>query len=222
MVERLAALAERYRVVGVVSGRPVGFLAAHLPPGVVLSGLYGLESVVDGTPRAHAEADRWRPVIAGAAERARDAAAPGAGPAAGMVVEAKGLSITLHYRTAPDAGPAVEALARDLAAEGGLEVRAAKMSVELHPPIEADKGTVVTELAAGCDRALFVGDDIGDLPAFAALARLADGGATVAGVVVRTSETAPELVAAADLQVEAGDGVLALLDALLAEGPTGG
>jgi trehalose 6-phosphate phosphatase len=139
-----------------------------------------------------------------------------------VVVEAKGLSITLHYRTAPEAGPATEALAADLAAGSGLEVRTAKMSVELHPPIEADKGTVVAALAEACDRILFVGDDIGDLPAFAALARLADGGATVARVVVRTIETAPELVAAADLEVEAGDGVLALLDALLAEGPTGG
>jgi trehalose 6-phosphate phosphatase len=215
VVERLAALAERYRVVGVVSGRPVAFLAGHLPGGLALSGLYGLEAVVSGEPRSHPEADRWRAVVEAAATGARAAAAPGAGPAAGMVVEAKGLSITLHYRTAPAIGPAVERVARDLAAVGGLEVRTAKMSVELHPPIRVDKGTVVEELAAGCDRVLFVGDDVGDLPAFEALGRLAAGGVAAARVVVRTAETAPELVAVADLEVEAGPGVLALLDALL-------
>jgi trehalose 6-phosphate phosphatase len=39
----LKELARRYRVVAVVSGRPVEFLAAHLPAPVLLAGLYGLK-----------------------------------------------------------------------------------------------------------------------------------------------------------------------------------
>ena len=55
------------------------------------------------------------------------------------------------------------------------------MSVELHPPVDIDKGTVVADLAADADSALYAGDDVGDLPAFAALDALAArGGATSA------------------------------------------
>ncbi len=46
------------------------------------------------------------------------------------------------------------------------------MSWELRPPVPTDKGTVVTELAAGLAAVCFVGDDTGDLPAFEALRRL--------------------------------------------------
>ena len=40
--------AERYAVVGVLSGRPVAFLQEWLPSSVLLSGLYGLEVVRAG------------------------------------------------------------------------------------------------------------------------------------------------------------------------------
>ena len=93
-----------------------------------------------------------------------------------MVVESKGLSLTLHYRHPSRARPAVAEWARQQAARSGLEVRPAKMSVELHPPIAADKGTAVEELVAGLAAVCFVGDDRGDLPAYDALDRLAAPG----------------------------------------------
>ena len=52
------------------------------------------------------------------------------------------------------------------AALGDLEVRAAKMSVELHPPLPADKGTALEALAGGMAAVAYVGDDRGDLPAY--------------------------------------------------------
>src|SRR5690606_13637583 len=42
-VDALAALAERYAVVAVISGRPVSFLRTVLPESLRLVGLYGLE-----------------------------------------------------------------------------------------------------------------------------------------------------------------------------------
>ena len=50
------------------------------------------------------------------------------------------------------------------------------MSVELHPPVAVDKGTVLAELASGLAAACFIGDDAGDLPAFDALDELAEAG----------------------------------------------
>lgn len=209
VVGLLEELAGRYRTVGAVSGRPVAFLAARLPSSLVLSGLYGLESVVDGVRADRSGVEVWRHPVAEAA-----ALAVGRGPE-GMRVEPKGLSVTLHYRARPDLGGPVLHLAEALAAETGLEARAAKMSVELHPPVDADKGLVVRELAVGAAAVLYAGDDLGDLPAFAALAELrADGRATVA-VAVETPELPASLRAAADLLVDGTQGVVGLLHALL-------
>jgi trehalose 6-phosphate phosphatase len=210
-VDLLDALAHRYRRVGVVSGRPVSFLADHLPAALALSGLYGLEGRIDGALVEHPEAGWWRTIVGDAAEsferRAPD----------GIVIEAKGLSLTVHYRTAPDAERDVLALADEVGAASGLDVRAAKMSVELHPPIEADKGTAVRSLAQGAQAVMFVGDDRGDIPGFRALADLASTGVHTAGVAIDGPGAPGELLDAADLVLEGPEAVPGLLGALMGE-----
>lgn len=220
VVPRLAELATTYAVVAAVSGRPVAFLAAQLPPSVQLSGLYGLETRLDGIVGGHAEAARWRPAIAEAARRAAERSAPGSA-LHGLVVEAKGLSLTLHVRTHPELADESVALAHDLAAEAGLEVRPAKMSVELHPPLAVDKGTAVRSLVGAARCALFVGDDVGDLPGFAALAELRTEGAldVARSIAVGGAELPAEVRERADLVLPAQADVLSVLDALRLEGP---
>lgn len=215
VVERLERLAASYRTVGAVSGRPVGFLAQHLPATVALSGLYGLESVVDGAVVDHPDAARWRPVVADAVRAASAATAPGQ-PAHGVLVEAKGLSITLHTRTRPDLAGAAADLAAALAAPGGLRVRPAKQSIELHPPIDADKGTAVIALAEGAGGVLYAGDDLGDLPAYAALDVLAarTPPVTTLGVIVDGPELPPQVRAQRGVLLPGQPAVLDLLDAL--------
>jgi trehalose 6-phosphate phosphatase len=203
--ELLDHLAHRLGLVAVTSGRPVAFLLPLLPPSVVLSGLYGLEVVQDGVRRDLRGAGAWREAVADVARISADR-----GPH-GMVVEPKGLSLTLHYRTRPDLAPAVQAWAEAQAARSGLVARAAKMSVELHPPIAADKGTAVEALTAGLAAVCYVGDDLGDLPAFDALDRLAAAGVHTLRVAVAGPETPPELVDRADVLVEDPAGVLDLL-----------
>jgi trehalose 6-phosphate phosphatase len=89
------------------------------------------------------------------------------------------------------------------------------MSVELHPPIDEDKGTVLTRLAAEhTGPVVYLGDDVGDLPAFAALDTLEASGRTVWRVVARSEEMAPELAEQADLLLDGPVGVLALLNRL--------
>lgn len=207
--EALTALARRYAVVAVVSGRPVAFLGEHLPAGIERHGLYGLEAVVDGEPVVQAGADSWRAVVDEVA-----AAAQAAGPP-GLDVEHKGLSLTLHYRRQPQLGDAALRWATAAAERSGLELRRAKMSLELHPPVAVDKGTVVEARAVGMTAVAYVGDDEGDLPAFAALDRLAALGVDTLKVAVRTPEASAAVLAGADLHVDGPAGALALLQQLL-------
>jgi trehalose 6-phosphate phosphatase len=210
-VEVLETLAGQLGRVAVVSGRPVAFLERFFGSSpVVLSGLYGLQSVVRGERHDDPRAGAWREAVDDVV-----AAASGSGPA-GMHVEHKGLSVTLHYREHPDAAAAVLAWARGQADRSGLELRGARMSVELHPPVGIDKGAVVMGLADGLHGACFLGDDVGDLPAFAALDQMREDGQPVAKIVVRSAELAPALAATADVTVDGPEGVLALLRRLSA------
>jgi len=211
--EALAELARRYRLVGVISGRPGRFLADHLPvPGIERWGSYGVEHVRrDGTVEAAPGAEPWRAVVSAVVGRARLMAPAGVG------VEDKGMSLTLHFRGAPAAGGWVRSFAEQEAQATGLGLHAARMSVELRPPLDIDKGTVVADVVSrpGVRSAVFVGDDRGDLAAFRALDRLP----TSLRVAVRSPEMPPEMPAAADLVVDGPAGVLDLLRGLLHEPP---
>lgn len=210
-VELLARLATTYRKVLVVSGRPADFLAAQVRGPVGLVGLYGLEGIDVGERWEHPNGGAWREVMADVAARAA-----AQGPE-GMRVELKVLSLTLHYREHPELEAAVRAFAERAAARAGLACRAARMSVELHPPIDVDKGTVVEGAADGATGVVFIGDDRGDLAAFDALDRLAERGVHAVRVAVRSPEAPEELLARADVVVDGTDAVIDLL-AYLADG----
>lgn len=207
--EVLLALAPRVGRLAVVSGRPVSFLARHLPPGVDAVGLYGLESLRSGEALEHPLAAEWRPVVEAVAVRAVAELPVEVG------VEHKGLSLTLHVRRHPAHADAAWAWAEAVSATSGLRLRPAKHSVELHPPVEVDKGTVVDELTAGLAAACYVGDDAGDLSAFAGLGRFAASGGTAVRVAVESDETPEELLAASDVRVPGPDGAIAFLRSLL-------
>ncbi len=208
-VEVLARLAERYGLVGVVSGRPVSYLQERLAGAgerLWLSGLYGLEATDGGRPVEIPGVRWWRPKVAEAVAGARERF--------GELVEDKGLSLTLHARTAPEREAEIRAWAAAEAGRSGLAVRPAKASVELHPPVPTDKGTVVEAAAGGMRAAAYFGDDLGDLPAFDGLDRLALTGVTAVRVGVRTEEAPPELLHRADVVVDGPEGALAFLEAL--------
>ncbi|MET0903558.1 MAG: trehalose-phosphatase [Acidimicrobiales bacterium] len=192
--------------VAIVSGRPVSYLDEHLPPEVELHGLYGLESRIDGERRARLDSERWRPLIDEVADDARRALSQ-----TGVDVEHKGLSLTLHFRRVPDAEDVAVEWARAAADRTSLHLRAAKMSLELHPPVAVDKGTVVEERSDGLRSVAYIGDDVGDLPAFAALDRLAERGITSVKVAVRTSDASDPLLAQAHHLVDGPEGALDLL-----------
>jgi trehalose 6-phosphate phosphatase len=208
----LDELARIMGCVAVVSGRPVEFLAAHLPiPRLVLVGGYGIETVVDGVRNVDPRTAPYLDAIEAVAREA-EARLPG------IYVERKGgVSVTLHWRMAADRAAEVQSVAADLSARHGLDAPLrGRKAVEVRPPIPVDKGSAVAGLLDGMQLAAFAGDDTGDLPAFAALdAAVRDGrldGAVRIGV--RSPEAPAELLDAVDVVVDGPTGLVALLEAL--------
>ena len=218
----LHRLARHYRRVAVISGRPAQFLVDVLRlghdelltgeaagEGLIVSGLYGLQAASGDVVTVHPDCDTWKPVIDRVADEAEEQMPDG------VIVERKILTVTLHYRTRPDAADWVRAWTADVAEHTGLKVHAARMSEELLPPILTDKGHVVKELTPGLDAVCFFGDDVGDLPAFEAVDALRAQGVHTLKVVARSTEAPSRLLEAGDVVVNGPVGALEVLKQLV-------
>jgi len=129
-------------------------------------------------------------------------------------IEDKGLSLSLHYRRSVEPEQSLLALKRvaEAAEEVGLKARFGRMTLEILPPVEADKGTAVRSLLEqrGLERALYAGDDTTDLDAFRALEGLELG----VCVALSSSEAPAALLEAADIVLAGPDELAQLLRAL--------
>ena len=100
----------------------------------------------------------------------------------GLLVEDKDLSVTLHYRQAPDLAGAVQAEAGRVAAETGLTAQPGKMVMELRAT-GPHKGDSVRAFMAEPPFAgaipIFVGDDLTDEAGFVAAEALGGFGVLV-------------------------------------------
>jgi trehalose 6-phosphate phosphatase len=100
----------------------------------------------------------------------------------GLIVEEKGASVALHYRTARTFAAEARVLARRLAAETGLALQAGDMVEELRTP-GPTKGDSIRRFMAGPTfagaRAVFAGDDVTDEHGFEEVARLGGFGVLV-------------------------------------------
>jgi len=191
----LERLAGRYALVACVSGRTAADARRVVGlDGLLYVGSHGLE--------LEPEAAAW-------AQALRDFAATVPWP-----VEDKGLTVSFHYRGAPDeaAAHAELVVVAERARAAGLRARFGRKVLELLPPIDANKGTAIRRVLAGrgLRRALYAGDDTTDLDAFRALDDLELG----LRVAVASAEGPPELRAAADVVVASPAEFVALLQQL--------
>lgn len=215
----VAEVAGKLRMVALVSGRPARFLAERARATTArMYGVYGLEewSAEEDRPVRRPEAATWVPHVA----EAREALMAELSDQTGLLVEDKGLGVAVHWRNAVDreaAAALVERAVHRQAERTGLGVEAGKLVLELRPPVRWDKGSCVRAVAdeEELERVAYVGDDLGDLPAFAAVRNL--GGCAVA--VDHGDETPDELRSASDLTLEGPAAVSAFLESLAAALP---
>ena len=200
----LAALVDRLAVVAVVTGRaPLDARRMTGVGGMLIAGNHGTEWL---------EPDSARPLPTPATSSVRaelDAALGRLPNIAGMLVEHKGLSATVHYRKVADPASALPVILEALGDMGarGLDVRQGRMSVELRPRGHGDKGTAARAIIErfSLRGVLVMGDDITDLDMFRAVTELRTAG-RVRGAIVAVGgrgEAVPEPVA------EASDVILA-------------
>jgi len=212
--EVLEALASRFRVVAVVSGRSAADLSGRVHAhGVRLIGLHGLEEWIDGEVHVTSEAAAARDAVARAAD-ALDGALP-----EGALLERKGLALAVHFRRARDpeaTEAAASLLVRQVAAREGLRVVPGRRILEVRPNTGGDKGDAVRRVVddAKLTAALVGGDDLGDVPAFDAVAALP----LSIRVAVASSEGPAELMARANFMVASPDEYVMLLRRLSTAG----
>lgn len=105
----------------------------------------------------------------------------------------------------------------------GLVIQPGRMALELRPPLDMDKGQVVRRVVRPpYQAACFLGDDMGDVAAFTALAELASTGVRVLRVAVVDDESPPEVPGAADIAVAGPEAALELLRRLASSVPEPG
>jgi trehalose 6-phosphate phosphatase len=223
----LIRIAERYGVVGCISGRRATTARQIVAIGTIAYvGNHGGELLRPGRIRPELDPD-----LAAWSERVQSFASrvyTGHEQRLRIRREDKEAIAAFHWRGAPDeeaAAATVAEIARQ-AEQEGFVVHWGRKVLEVRPPVALDKGIGVRALIESGSRgdgdpvlttAVYVGDDATDLDAFRGLRALAQAGKLEHAVCVAVSsdEAPPELAEEADLVIDETSGVRALLEALL-------
>jgi trehalose 6-phosphate phosphatase len=222
----LIAVADRYGLVGCVSGRRASEARAMVSIGTITYlGSHGVELLRAGWTEARLDAG-----VADWARRIQEfgrAADTADTRKLRVRLEDKGAIVAFHWRGAPDdarAHAAVREIA-DRATAAGLATHWGRKVLEVRPPVPFDKGLGIRRLlgepgAAEIRTAMYVGDDSTDLDAFRALAELAAEGRLdhAVRVGVASEEGPSEIVSEADAVVDGPEGVRRLLALLCEDG----
>jgi trehalose 6-phosphate phosphatase len=216
VVELLAELAEYLGHIAVITGRPVREAvrlgALDRVAGLTILGLYGeqrwhggVESAGPGPPGLAAATDEIRELLA--------VASPG------VFIEDKGGSLAVHTRRAADPHGEIARLSAPLtaiAAAHDLRLEPGRLVLELRRS-GVDKGFALSGLVAAHrpSSVLYLGDDLGDLPAFRMIAHLRAQGVPAWSVAVASDEV-PAVVGATDFVVQGTEGAAAVFADLLA------
>lgn len=212
----IGALVGPAGLVAFVSGRALTDLERIVAlPGCAYVGNHGME--IRRSDGAREVAEPARPWLAAIERFAGGVDAERLGRT-GAWMEDKGVTLSFHYRTAPDQSVAqayLDAEIVPLAQEAGLRVTHGRKVVEVRPPVDVNKGTAVRHLVAtsSCAMAAYFGDDVTDVDAWTALHAMADAGAlrTAVSVAVIGHETSTAVSQKADVTVHGVEGALELI-----------
>lgn len=215
-------LSGKFAVVAIVSGRDSTDAKRILGlEHVIYVGNHGLEWVENGSQYVAPEAALFLELVPKLSTQVL-AQLPDELKNSGMVVEAKKLGFSIHYRLVENrdwARELVEEAVAPILAEYPFKKVGGRAVIELRPNLDINKGSAVSSLIAkkNLENALYLGDDVTDLDVFRAFKELrTKKGLYAVSVGVRSKEISPEIANEADYTVSGVDEVRALLEWLAA------
>lgn len=165
--------------VAVISGRALSDVRGKTGiPGITYVGNHGLELARPNEEPQRVALSRFQSVL----RRLKRELSAKLCPVAGVIIEDKGCSLAIHYRTVreeyrPLVKAAVHETVEAFGGEREIELGIGAMVLEIRPPIGIDKGTIVSALLEpetrkyvdGGTVAVYIGDDATDEDAFRAI-----------------------------------------------------
>lgn len=161
-------------LVATVSGRSARDLHSRVAiPGMVYVGNHGLERWQNGGRVLNDYVRRYRKALVSALDELRPHLT------VGMWIEDKYATASVHYRLTPrpeESAQHLESLIGEIVEKYGLRANAGRRLFEIRPPIDANKGTALSELfnEYQLDAVLYLGDDITDIDAMKMNRKLRD------------------------------------------------
>ena len=169
---RLAGLAAVDKfLVGVVTGRSLSDISARVGiPALIYAGNHGLEIQGPGLDFVHEAAVELASVQKPIAVRLKEEMTG----LPGVIIEPKGLSLSVHYRMTPDSlveqvEDAFASVVAPFVESGSVRTTTGKKILEVRPNVNWDKGEAIAKLQKSFPEAtqtLFFGDDLTDEDGF--------------------------------------------------------
>jgi len=193
--KHLRSLVNRLPLVSAISGRLIKVLRQLVGvDGVVYNGNHGLERWVKGKVEVRPEVQAYVAKITDVIKELNPILQP-----LGVKFEDKGAGLVFHYRTLPNRDEVRETILREISrspAAQPFNIDKARTVIELRPPLEITKGSVVRELIESyrLKSAVYMGDDVADIDAFDTIRTLSRG-AEFQGLALGVvgEETPPEV-----------------------------
>ena len=163
--------ANRQFVLGVISGRALSDVSARVGvPNIIYAGNHGLEMTGPGEDYIHPEAAALLPALSRLARELQSQLAQ----YSGVLVEDKGLSVSVHYRLAqspivPQVEQVFDQVVSPSVQREEVKITRGKMVLEVRPNVDWDKGKAVHRILQAQPPGslpIFVGDDATDEAAF--------------------------------------------------------
>lgn len=191
----LTALAPQLALLAVVSGR--GAADVHRLAdisGAVYVGNHGMERWRNGDVIVPEHVSAYRPNLEQVLADLND------NLLAGMHIEDKGATASIHYRRTENPAQAqahMQPILVSIARKHDIELHAGKMVFELRPPIDMNKGTTFANLIDefNLDGAIYLGDDVTDADALKRAGELRKAGVCYAlGIGIQHTDDTPQAI----------------------------
>lgn len=201
MKKELSKLKEKFRMVGVISGRSVKNAKSMVGiDGILYVGNHGMEYVNNGEIFIDPEAVKYLGNIKKNAEQLKNSELSKIN---GLMFEDKGICISIHYRKCK---LQEDVRKKIIDAVNSIDTNEMKLTegrklVELKPPISRDKGFIIEKIMEkyDLDRIIYLGDDVTDFDAFTKLKELEKTGKIRTASILVLSSEIPDYVKSSSL-----------------------